>query len=392
MDRKEQFLKTPLVSIVIPTKDRYKYLPQVVDLIMGYGLDDLEVVVQDNSMNNATFLDHISKYKDDIRFVYNYTKEWVAIRDNLDAGIRASHGEYVCVIGDDDAVLSNIIECVRWMKREKIDVLIPLIIQYNWPDYITDSKNRASGILFYPKDTSFENRPQFISPLETLNESIHNGFINRGRLPLCYHGIASRKVLERVYSVGGHYSPGPSPDIAAGVALSLTAERYARTDYPVIISGASAMHGGGIRKLRGRISDIDNVPFLPKNAKHDWEKTLPLYWCGETVWPESAMKALRYMGRADLLSDINYNKIYFNFVCGHPDYFKEAINKTRNKVFFVFYFLFNYVKKITSAIVRRLKSRIDGSSLMFDKIDHINDIKQAAEMLNDRFPSFIISQ
>lgn len=380
----------PLISVVIPTKDRYEYLRQVVDLILGYNLPELELVIQDNSTDNTDFLKFLDSYNNN-HIVYNYTKEWIAIRDNLDNGIRNSHGDYVCVIGDDDGVMSNIVECVRWMKNNDVDVLIPLVVQYNWPDYITDSKNQFSGIMFYPKGTSFENKPQDISLQKVLEESLKNGFINRGRLPLCYHGIASRAVLDLIDARGGHYSPGPSPDIACGVALSLVAKHYVRTNFPVIISGASAMHGGGIRKIRGRIADIDDVVFLPKGAKKDWEKKLPLYWCGETVWPESAIKALRYMGRGDLIDKVNFNKIYFNFACGHPDYFNEALKKSSNKILFVFYFVVHYLNKIMAAIIRRLKAMLTKSNLMYDKIEGISNINEAASYLNARYQGFDIN-
>ena len=380
----------PLISIVIPTKDRYLYLKQVVNLIMGYEIPELELVIQDNSTNNSEFVEFLQQYNSN-RIVYNYTKDWIAIRDNLDNGIQNSHGEYVCVIGDDDGVMENIVDCAKWMKSNNVDVLIPLVVQYNWPDYITDRKNKSSGIIFYPKGSTFENIPTEISTNKVLKKKKKNGFINRGQLPLCYHGIASRKILEKIYQRGGHYSPGPSPDIACGVALSLTAERYFRTNYPVIISGASAMHGGGIRKLKGRIADIDDVVFLPKGAKKDWERSLPLFWCAETVWPESAIKALRYMGREDLVNKVNYNKIYYNFACGHPGYFKYAVRKASNKISFVIYFCLNYSYKIFSAVMRRVRAYVTKTNLMYDKIEGVNNISEAASYLNERYKGFDVN-
>ena len=43
----------PLLSIIIPTKDRYSTLFPVVDMILAYNLNSqIEIVIQDNSTDN----------------------------------------------------------------------------------------------------------------------------------------------------------------------------------------------------------------------------------------------------------------------------------------------------------------------------------------------------
>ena len=47
--------KTPLVSIVIATYNRYEYLYDCVDSIRSIDSDDLEIIIQDNTEDKFSF-------------------------------------------------------------------------------------------------------------------------------------------------------------------------------------------------------------------------------------------------------------------------------------------------------------------------------------------------
>ena len=92
------------------------------------------------------------------------------------------------------------------------------------------------------------------------------------------------------------------------------------------------MNGGGIRKQKGLIAPIEEVPFLPVGAKENWEESLPKIWSGETVWPESAIKALRYMKQEALIETIDFEYAIANFMFFHPSYWRFGWSVARNKV------------------------------------------------------------
>jgi len=291
-----------------------------------------------------------------------------------------STGEYVCRIGDDDGVLPSIIDCVKWMKKNSIDALVPEIVQYYWPDYIKfNTKIQYSSTLILNSEGIYSGKAKVIDPIDSLYDLLSNGCLDRGNIPLAYHGIVSRKALDKIYNRGCTFSPGPSPDMAGGVSLCFSVEKYVRLDYPIIISGASKMHGGGVRKIRGMISDIDEVSFLPKNSKINWEPTLPKIWCGETVWPESAIKALKYMGHEELIEKINFDKILFSFIISHPQYYKMAINVSKNKVKFILKFIYLFTKKFYKSFERKIRKMIFNEPVISGKkitgLKNIIDVK-----------------
>ena len=63
----------PLLSIVIPTKNRYFTLINLVEKLLTWDNDDYEVVVQDNSEDNSDIIDFLKKYENNknLRYFHN---------------------------------------------------------------------------------------------------------------------------------------------------------------------------------------------------------------------------------------------------------------------------------------------------------------------------------
>lgn len=374
----------PLLSIVVPTKDRYKYLKHLILLIDSFNSNEIELILQDNTVNNEDILDFIGQ--NNYPFIkYFHNKEQLPICDNSDLAILHSSGEYVCFIGDDDGVTSHIIDCVRWMKNEDVDVVVPSTVSYRWPDFINSITGNLSATLSFKE---FKKTITMVNPMTALRESMKKGFINRGNLPLLYHGIVKREVLDKIYDIGKTFFPGPSPDIANGVALCPFVKKYARVDFPIIISGASVAHGGGVRKLKNKVADIDDVPALPKKAKENWEQNIPRVWAGVTVWPESAIKALRYLGREDLIKEVNFEHMLASFIVFHSPLCNMAMKLSENK----FKLFLNVVTKVCQRyfngirrlIMRKLFQKSDGKKIIYN----LNDIEQAHLYLYGIEPDF----
>ena len=253
----------PLLSIVVPTKDRYKYLKHLISLIDSFNSNRIELVLQDNTANNEEFLDFL-KQKEYPYIKYFYNKEQLSVSYNSDLAILNSTGEYVCFIGDDDGVLPNIIDCVKWMKKNDIDALRPAITIYNWPDFWDIGKNKLSKALFYD---SFSYAVNEHNSIEELQELANHGFVHIYTIPKVYQGIVKRKCLNEIYKISGTYSPGPSPDMATAVALSFVVKNFVVINLPVILIGQGQTVGGGERKLKGGVKKVDEVPFCQKMQK-----------------------------------------------------------------------------------------------------------------------------
>jgi len=368
----------PLLSIVVPTKDRYKYLKHLIELINSIQSDQIELVLQDNTADNKEILDFFSQ-KEYSFIKYNHNTQPLPVCYNSDLAVLNSSGKYVCMIGDDDGITRHIVDCVKWMEEYEIEAVVPSSISYHWPDYISSITGNISGTLMYKP---FSQTYKYIDSLCALNELKDKGFIYLGELPLLYHGIVRRDILDKIFRKGGTYFPGPSPDIANAVALSLIVNKYVRLDFPIVISGASKTHGGGIRKLKNKLAEIESVPFLPSNTSEYWEKNIPRIWTGETIWPESAIKALRYMGRDDIVEKVNFEFMLAKFISFHFTYKKLATQLSKDKIRLWVYILkissSRYFKALKRMISHKFFQTNDGMMM----VNKIQDIKEVADYLS----------
>ena len=315
-----------LLSIVVPTKDRYPYLKKLIELIKSFNSNEIELVIQDNTDDNREILEFINA----INFHnlnYNYTQGQIPISQNADNAILNSCGEYVCFIGDDDGVTRHIVDCVKWMKSNDIAILRSQYSLYKWPSYINGRVMKLASTISY---TQCSGEWHKIDTKEALKNTLNDGARTLKNMPKVYNGIVSRKALDRIYEKTGSFFPGPSPDMANAVALCLVESSYVYLDFPIIIGGQCASVGGGSRQVKGGFKKLSDVPFLPSNIEEIWNPKLPKIWSAETIWPESAIEALDKMGRADLISEVKIDIIHAFFSINRPDLSYMAFELTDN--------------------------------------------------------------
>lgn len=320
-----------LLSIIVPTKDRYKYLVSLMELIAEFNSEEVELVVQDNSDDNSSFLSLLEERKYPF-VVYNYHKGQLPMSVNADKAILNSNGEYVCFIGDDDGVTVDIIECAKYMKYNNIDAMRSTPASYYWPEVGSSRFVYLGGRCVYDKPKSSIKES---STKDALDKLLRIGFIDRGDLPLVYHGIVSRRALNLVYEKVNTFFPGSSPDISSGVALSFVIDKVYRYNKIVTFSGASKFHGGGVYTLGKKHPDLVDIKWLLPGAVDNWDSRLPKIGEGDPIWCDSSIKTLSRMGRADLIDQINFENLYVHFALQNKDLKYMSLELTKNKFLFI---------------------------------------------------------
>lgn len=311
-------MTSPILSIVVPTKNRYEYLKHLVDLISTFACNELEFVIQDNSDDNSEFLEYL-KIKSGKFIKYFYEKTSLTSVENFDKAILNSNGEFVCFIGDDDGVMRYILDCVKWMKKNNIEALRSSHAHYFYDKQSTKGRS-INKKLEFTKPKLFYH---FLNPIYALKRLLKNG-CELKYIPTLYNGIVKRDVLDKIYENLGTFFPGASADIANGVALCFYLRSYVIVDFPVIIGGSSVHTGGGVRLNKNYC--IDNVPFISDNSKKEWEGHIPRLWYGSLVWEESSVKALRALNKETLISCINHDLVIARFQSSYKN-LVTGINK-----------------------------------------------------------------
>lgn len=376
-----------LLSIVVPTKDRYPYLKHLINLVKGFNSSKIELVIQDNTKDNGEILDFLNSINFE-HIKYNHIEEQIPISLNSDKAIKNSTGKYVCFIGDDDGISRHIIECVEWMDCNNVDVVKSEFALYKWPSFPNGNHVKFSSTLCLGR---YKSTYKYVSPEDGLLELIKTGFTTLKHMPKVYNGIASRATLEKIYSICGTYFPGPSPDMANAVALSLVCEKFAFVDFPIIIGGQCKHVGGNVRKIKGGHLKLSETPFLPKDSEAVWESFLPKIWCVETVWPESGIKALRKMNHDEYLRYNNIPLLLGRFAANRPDIKEMAYSLSPKKMKILYYQIITKVinqKKKFLSLFNYLFRNLDGDNLVIYR--NIQTIEEAENFIYEMYPTFDI--
>lgn len=91
-------MSTPLVSVIIPTHNRARYLGLAIDSVLKQTFDDYEVIVIDDGSTDGT-RDVVREYGGSVRYLHQENSGVGAARN---AGIEAAKGEWITFLDDDD--------------------------------------------------------------------------------------------------------------------------------------------------------------------------------------------------------------------------------------------------------------------------------------------------
>lgn len=362
-----------LLSIIIPTKNRYSTLLPLLEALRGFNSNDFEVVIQDNSENNDFVLNYLQT-NIDLRVKYFHRADQLSVIENSDLAVNNSIGEFICFIGDDDGVMPYIVEAVKWMKLNNFKALKAFKPNYYWPNQKSNYlSNDTSGNL---KFRNFNYTINKISAEKALEFTLRRGGTSMEMLPCLYHGIVERVVLESIFKKCTTYFPGPSPDMANAIALTRFIDEFIYVDFPIVISGKSISSTGGQGVLHKHVSKIEDVAHLPKDTAKEWSKEIPKFWTGPTIWAESVLKALHNCGDNISVKRFRYSYLYASIVLFHYSMRKQIF-----KGFDRTLFSFAFCKDFVIVFVNRSKIFIT-NRFSRDLINNRKDVKTIGDCIN----------
>lgn len=379
---------SPLLSIAIASKNREKYCIQVIETILKYK-EDFELVIQDNS-DSQYLKDYVEKNFNDSRLIYNYTPPPFSSIDNFNAVLELCSGKYVCLIGDDDGILSNIFDVVKWANINNYDSVLPKkFINYIWP---SDSSNGRLLI----RHNSYKIEKNI--PLQNIQALINDGVIlyTKFNLPKLYHGIIKRECLNKLKEKTGYYLGGLSPDIYASVALSSVVQNQFVVDFPISIAGACPKSTTVDNIKGGHSGKLENAPHLRSKPDYQWEKLVPKFYSVQTIWADSGIKAIKEHKIHVDLDRLNRLKIYaaaLNDSLDFKDTFKVETLKVLNQKSFAlnqnFKIIYYRILLFLSNILKRIPNLFPKNPLFKNyKFSAVKNIEEATKISNEIIGNF----
>lgn len=108
-------MNQPLVSVVIPTRNRKEMVSDCIDSVLNSTYKNIEIIVVDDASNDGTVGLLKEKFDKKIKLISSETHIMMVKSRNL--GAKNSRGKYVLFIDDDNAIdykmMENLVECAE---------------------------------------------------------------------------------------------------------------------------------------------------------------------------------------------------------------------------------------------------------------------------------------
>lgn len=369
-----------ILSILIPTKNRYQCLISCINNILPYIDDSIEIIIQDNSDSNELFVERFT-YPSQVK--YFYTKESIPISDNTELAIKNSTGDYLLFIGDDDFVTPYITDVMQYVIDKKIKCLSYDAGYYWWNSvsFVKEDRYHQKKLLTLP---NIENVcVKRLDAKKNLVTCLKRGAIDYHGLPRLYHGIVKRDILENIKLKVGSYLCASCPDMAFSVSLSIEIDFFHHINFPITIFGASRNSGGGMTASNTHYMRLEDAYFLRDETIKNWDSYIPRVWSERTIYPQTTSEVLKAFNQYNSYP-INYLAYYAALIVYEPQLIYEVKEILHQLSFIKKIKLLCYIiKKIIGKILKHIKEIFPSNTVVV--IPKVGDDSVHLELKEKKF-------
>lgn len=163
-------MKEPLISVIIPSYNRFEYLLNAVNSVKDQTYKNYEIIVVNDESSQKEYYENTIEDINLINIKKKDYPDWGGSRQPLrNIGAEIAKGEYLAFLDDDD----------MWMNN-KLELQINEMLKNN---YLFSSTEGYYGEGVFDKNASYElyNREKFYKILK--KKYRRSGFLNQGKFP-----------------------------------------------------------------------------------------------------------------------------------------------------------------------------------------------------------------
>lgn len=225
------------ISFLIPTKNRLDLVKHAVGSILAQDKIDLEIVISDNCSDDdyAGYVDSL----EDSRVVYRRLGEAVSVTKNWQSALDMSSGDYILMMGDDDAVTPNFQDDVApWLNDRSPDVVYLAAYHYGYPNVLAFM---PPGYLAVVRNSEFldgKHHPFCLtkSYADALADSM---FAFRSRFGINAQHFLVRSTFAKSFASRGGFYQSPYPDTFSSLLVLRQAQTILVVPKETVIIGIS---------------------------------------------------------------------------------------------------------------------------------------------------------
>ena len=292
-------------SILIPTLNRLEYLKFAVESVVNQKYINWEIIISDNNSS-----DDVAGYINSLhenRIKYHKTEAVVPVTENWNNALNMAKGEYIIMLGDDDALTSNyLIEIDEILDRHKeCELIYTGAMVYCYPGVL---KEYINGYIQYEKSRILNGDKEYILNKTQAHQLVKDATnFNMSYSYNMQFSVIRRELINRVKRYGEFYQ-SPYPDFYATNAVFLSSQFTLIYPKPLVIIGITPKsygfyHFNKSEKL-GAIF-LKNSP--NENEKNNLKNIVLPGSNNNTSWLY-AMEALSNNFKSEYLIKVNYKR------------------------------------------------------------------------------------
>jgi len=275
-------MHNPKFTILIPTRNGEKYVFSAIKSILSQSYPFVEVIVSVNHSNDETLLKLNQILDKRLKVIVPPTS--LSMAKHYEWCIKHANGEWVTILGDDDAVMPYFFDEIEMLLSEysNIEAISFKRAYYIWPG--CEKLYGKLAIKFTARKKNY-----LINGKKIILENLI-GLKDHFDLPQLYtNNIIKRSLIEKILvTSGGNFYYELTPDVYSGVVIALNAHQILRSEFPVFWTGTSPKSVGfslsitsnkkeysALQKTRGEehlnMSKHDGLAIADEVGKEFWE-------------------------------------------------------------------------------------------------------------------------
>ena len=322
------------LSIIIPTKNRQIYACKCVETLLKKLSGGYEIIIQDNS-DDDSLRSMLGDRIDGVKLKYDYESECLSFCDNFERGLLMSSGDYAIMIGDDDCVLPGIIELTDIIRKKGVEsVIFPTCHSYYWPNALQSGE----GKLVIRDQKPYVKTLYTKGAIDKMVEFCDYDY-QKYNFPKIYHGIVKRESLDKIKEKTGYSFGGLTPDIYSAVALSFYIDKILYVNTPFTLPGVCAKSGSADSLTGRHTGELKDAPHFRGHVDYQWDEAIPYIYSVNTIWAETAFKAIKENGGSISLNHDNYFNLLVCILSVCPgfedrmvEFYAELTNGDKEKI------------------------------------------------------------